>query len=39
MNVQRKLRLFEGAWTMANQNQDIISYFQKLDRGFFMDDT
>ena len=22
---------------MANQNQDIITYFQKLDRGFFMD--
>ncbi|NYF24371.1 protein-L-isoaspartate(D-aspartate) O-methyltransferase [Sporosarcina sp. JAI121] len=23
---------------MANQNQDIIIYFQKLDRGFFMDE-
>ncbi|WP_082713468.1 protein-L-isoaspartate(D-aspartate) O-methyltransferase [Sporosarcina koreensis] len=23
---------------MANQNEDIISYFQKLDRGFFMDE-
>ena len=23
---------------MANQNQDIITYFQKLDRGFFMDE-
>jgi protein-L-isoaspartate(D-aspartate) O-methyltransferase len=23
---------------MANQNQDIIPYFQKLDRGFFMDE-
>jgi len=22
---------------MDNQNQDIIKYFQKLDRGFFMD--
>ena len=23
---------------MANQNQDIITYFQKLDRSFFMDE-
>ena len=38
MNVQCKLLLYKGAYTMANQSQDIITYFQKLDRSFFMDE-
>lgn len=37
INVHSPFILNEGAWTMANKNQDIITYFEKLDRGFFMD--
>ena len=38
MFVKCKLLFYKGAYAMANQNEDIITYFQKLDRAFFMDD-
>jgi protein-L-isoaspartate(D-aspartate) O-methyltransferase len=38
INVKCQLLLNGGAWTMDNQKLDIITYFQKLDRGFFMDE-
>lgn len=36
--MQCKPSFYEGASTMADQNHDIITYFQKLDRSFFMDE-
>nr|WP_255723517.1 protein-L-isoaspartate(D-aspartate) O-methyltransferase [Sporosarcina sp. ACRSL] len=38
MNIQGQLLLHEGVYEMANHSEDIITYFQKLDRSFFMDE-